>query len=209
MLSLDEFSKYIAENKGKRKFKQSVELAVNFKGVDFTKQENRLNLEVMLPNGKGKSRKIALFTSDKSLIESAKKEGIEVIEENGLQALASDQKRLASLLAYDMIAQPSLMPSIAKAVGQFLGPRNSMPKPLPPNTDLKRMAVSMANTATMRSKGKYLPTIHSVVGTEDMEPGMLYDNINAVVSGINRKLGQNHIRSAYVKLTMSKPARLI
>ena len=48
-----EFEKFIEENKGKRKFEQSVELAINFKGVDFSKQANRLSLDILLPNGKG------------------------------------------------------------------------------------------------------------------------------------------------------------
>ena len=63
MAELEEFTQYIGENKGKRKFKQSVELAINFKNIDFSKQDNRLNMEILLPNGKGKVRKIALLKS--------------------------------------------------------------------------------------------------------------------------------------------------
>ncbi len=209
MLTLDEFTKYIEENKGKRKFKQSVELAINFKGVDFSKQDNRLNLEVILPNGKGKKRSILLFASEHTLAEAARKEGMEVIDGSALQGIASDQKRLISLLDYDLIAQPNLMPVIAKALGQFLGPRNRMPRPVPPNTDLKRLGSMLGNTIFIRSKGRYLPTMHSVVGTEEMEPTKLYENINEVISGINKKVGANHIKSVYVKMTMSKPAKLM
>lgn len=209
MLTLDEFTKYIEENKGKRKFKQSVELAINFKGVDFSKQDNRLNLEVILPNGKGKKRSILLFASEHTLAEAARKEGMEVIDGSALQGIASDQKKLISLLDYDLIAQPNLMPVIAKALGQFLGPRNRMPRPVPPNTDLKRLGSMLGNTIFIRSKGRYLPTMHSVVGTEEMEPTKLYENINEVISGINKKVGANHIKSVYVKMTMSKPAKLM
>ena len=75
-----EFEKFIEENKGKRKFEQSVELAINFKGLDFSKQTNRLSVDVLLPNGKGKTRRIALFATDKNIIEKAKGTNVEIID---------------------------------------------------------------------------------------------------------------------------------
>ena len=59
------------EGKGKRKFTQSVELIVNFRGIDFTKPENRLNLDIALPKGKGgKEPKIAVI-GDASLLDQS------------------------------------------------------------------------------------------------------------------------------------------
>ncbi|MCL5008696.1 MAG: 50S ribosomal protein L1 [Candidatus Marsarchaeota archaeon] len=208
-LSQEEFSKFMAENKGQRKFKQSVELAVNFKGIDFTKQDNRLNLEVMLPNGKGKTKKIAVFATDKALVEDAKKNNILVIDGAETVRIAADQARLNSLLDYDLFAQPNLMPTIAKSMGQFLGPRNSMPRPLLSNANLASIASDAGRRVSIRSKGKYLPTVHAVVGSEDMDPSKIFDNINEVMNRIKAKVGQNNIRSAYVKLTMSKPIKLM
>lgn len=49
------------EDKGKRKFTQSVELIVNFRGIDFTKAENRLNIDVILPKGRGKEQPVVVF----------------------------------------------------------------------------------------------------------------------------------------------------
>ena len=132
----EEFGKFIAENKGKRKFKQTVELAINFKGIDFAKQDNRINLDVILPNGKGKVKKMAVFSSDKGISEQARGNGIEVIDGADIPAIAADQARLNSLLDYELIAQPALMPQIAKSLGQFLGPRNKMPKPLVGSTNM-------------------------------------------------------------------------
>ena len=55
----------VFEDKGKRKFKQSVELIVNFRGIDFSKTEHRLNLDVALPKGKGgKEPKIAVIAEE-------------------------------------------------------------------------------------------------------------------------------------------------
>ena len=56
---------------------------------------------------------------------------------------------------------------------------------------------------------KYLPTVHCVVGTEDMNVNEIYENIKEIVNSINRKLGGNHIKSLYVKFTMSEPLRFI
>ncbi len=208
-VTLEEFSKYLAENKGKRKFKQTVELAVNFKGIDFNKQDNRLNLEVMLPNGKGKVKKLLVFANDKVIMEDARKNGVEIVEGNQIDAVAGDAKRLNGLLQYEIFAQPNLMPTIAKSMGQFLGPRNKMPRPLLPGNSLTAIASDVSKRVMIRSKGKYLPTVHAVVGTEDMDADKILNNVNEIMESIKKKVGANNIKSVYVKLTMSKPVRLM
>src|SRR5208282_1878517 len=105
-IELEELSKFLAENKGKRKFKQTVELAINFKGIDFTKQDNRLNLEVTLPNGKGKTKKVAVFSADRNLSEQARSNGVEVIDGTQIEQIGKDTAKLNSLLEYELIAQP-------------------------------------------------------------------------------------------------------
>lgn len=208
-ISVEEFTKFIGENKGKRKFKQSVELAVNFKGIDFNKQDNRLNLEILLPNGKGKVKKIAIFANDKNIIEEARKNNVDVIESSQIDNIATDKKRLESLLDYELVAQQNVMPVIARSLGQFLGPRNRMPKPLMANASLKNIVNDLNKRIVIRSKGKYLPTIHSIVGSEDMDASKIYENINEIITAIAGKVGQNNLRSAYVKLTMSKPVKFM
>ena len=55
--------------------------------------------------------------------------------------MANDKEKLASLLKYVLVSQLSLMPTIARYLGPFLGPRNKMPKPLPdigPGEDVQR-----------------------------------------------------------------------
>ncbi len=204
-----EFEKFIEENKNQRKFEQSVELAINFKSVDFSKQANRLNLDVMLPNGKGKTNKIALFATDKNFIESAGKNGIEVIDGNTLTNIASDKEKLNSLLNYDLVAQPNLMPIIAKQLGTFLGPRNKMPRPVMSVQELARVSGDMSKRISIKNKGKFLPTVHCVVGSEKMETRKIYDNIKEVMNNVDKAVGTNRIRSVYVKLTMSKPLKLV
>jgi large subunit ribosomal protein L1 len=208
-VSIDEFKKFIAENKGQRKFKQTVEVAINFKDIDFTKPDNRLNMDIPLPNGKGKVKNILIFANDKNLVETAKKNNMQVIDTSELESVSKDPKRLTSLLNYDLLAQASAMPLIARFLGQFLGPRNRMPKAVMPNTNIGNMVQDLGKSVSIKSKGKYLPTVHSIVGTEDMEPEKIYANIGEIIKMVGGKVGQNNIKSAYVKMTMSKPIKFI
>ncbi len=204
-----EFEKFIEENKNQRKFEQSVELAINFKGVDFSKQANRLNVDVLLPNGRGKTNKLAIFATDKNFIEAASKNGIEVIDGNSLPTIATDKERMNSLLNYDLLAQPNLMPNIAKQLGPFLGPRNKMPKPVMSMQDMGRAAGETNRRIAIKNRGRFLPTVHCVVGSEKMEARKIYDNIKEVMTDVDKAVGSNRIRSVYVKLTMSKPLKLV
>ena len=205
---LEIFDKLLQENKGKRKFVQSVELAINFKGLDFSKQENRLNLEVALPNGKGSESKVIVFADDPSIISTISKLGARVIRSAEVPSVANDKAMQREMLKSELLAQASLMPIIAKNLGQFLGPRNKMPKPIV-GGDADRAIKASLSSIYLRSKGKYLPTVHCIVGKENMEPAKLAENIDAVLAALARKPGKQYIRSVYAKLTMSKPVRLI
>ena len=205
---LEKLNALMEQNKGKRKFKQSVELAINFKGVDFSKQDNRLNIQVLLPNGKGKQSEVLVFADDKNIAEKAKELGARVVSGNEIAQIAADKAQLGSLLKYEMIAQPALMTSVARSMGSFLGPKNKMPKPLI-GTDIASMVNSVSKSVYIRSKGKYLPTVHCMVGNEDMPIDKISSNIDAVIESLAKKLGRQNIKSAYVKLTMSEPVRII
>ncbi|MDE1856805.1 MAG: hypothetical protein KGH98_01835 [Candidatus Micrarchaeota archaeon] len=205
---LDKLTAFIQENKGQRKFTQSVELAVNFSGIDFTKQDNRLNLQVALPNGKGKVSSVIIFADDLNIKSKAEAAGAKVIDGKSLPSIATDKAQMNELLENELIAQASLMPQIAKSLGQFLGPRNKMPKPLV-GGDVQSVINSISKSTSIRSKGKYLPTVHCVVGNEKMDAQQLAANIDEVIGAIAKKLGRHTIKSAYVKLTMSAPVRLI
>ncbi len=199
---------FIDKNKGKRKFKQSVELAINFSGINFGKAENRLNLEVRLPNGRGKNVNAVVFADDKNIVERSTAVGATVIRGADLPTIATDKAKMALFLKSELVAQPSLMPQIAKTLGQFLGPRNKMPRPLAGN-DVAAFIANMGNSVYIRSKGKYLPTVHCIVGKEDMPAEKLAANIDQVLDSVAKKVGRQNLRSVYVKLTMSKPIRLV
>ena len=205
---LDKLKSFVEANKGKRKFAQSVELAINFTGINFGKAENRLNMEVKLPHGKGKSAAAIVFADDAAISEKAAQAGATVIKSSDLPTLSADKARMSSLLKSELLAQPSLMPQIAKNLGQFLGPRNKMPKPIL-GMDVATVIKDIGNSVYIRSKGKYLPTVHCVAGKENMEVAKLAENIDQIISTIVKKVGKQNVKSVYVKLTMSEPMRLI
>ena len=206
--TFDKFSAFIQENKGKRKFNQSVELAINFTGLDLSKQDNKLNLEIKMPNPKGKVHKVIVFADDKNIASKAEAAGAKVIPGSEIQSIATDKVKVNELLNGELLAQPSLMPQVAKALGQVLGPRNKMPKPLI-GSDIGMAVGDTARSVYIRSKGKNLPTVHCMVATESMDMNAISANVDEVINAVIKKTGKQHIKSVYAKLTMSKPIKIM
>lgn len=192
------------EEKGKRKFTQSIDVGINFRNIDFNKQENRLNLDVLLPKGKGREQKIAVF-ADGQLALDARNAGVDlVIAGDDIPRIAADSARLKQLLDYESLAAPNLMAVVGKHLGQSLGTKGKLPKPIMGGT-VKDLAEKAKRTVKVRSKGKFLPVVHVSVGTETMSPDDLAENIEAVLEKVTAKVGAPNIKSVYVKLTMGKP----
>ncbi|VVC03786.1 50S ribosomal protein L1 [Candidatus Bilamarchaeum dharawalense] len=195
------------EDKGKKKFKQSVEIIINMRGIDFSKSENRLNLDIVLPKGKGgKELKSAVF-ADGSLADEAKKAGADlVIAPDAIPAYAEPSRVTDLADNYFLLAQPNLMGVVAKSLGQYLGKRGKLPKPITGNVaDLIKRS---KNSIRIVSKGKYLPVAQALIGTEIMGAEELVDNAEAVYDAVKNKVNEGNIKSVYVKLTMSKPIRV-
>src|SRR3989344_734031 len=107
-------------SKGEKKFTQSVDLAVNFKDVDFKKAENRINVEIILPFPP-KNIQVAVF-ADGQMAVDVQKAGAEVVFSTAqIDALSKDKKKQKELLNYALLSSPQLMITIGKAFGQMLG----------------------------------------------------------------------------------------
>ncbi len=197
----------VLEEKGKSKFKQSVEMIFNFRSIDFSKSENRLNLDIALPKGKGaKAPKIAVV-GDESVINEAKKAGADLtILPAEIPAYTSKEKLALLANEYSLLAQPNQMAAIAKNLGQYLGPRGKLPKPLVGN--VKEAIEKAKKSVRIASKGKYLPTAQAFIGTEDMDSADITDNAEAVYEAIKGKIAEGNIKSVYMKLTMGKPVKI-
>ncbi len=203
---LEEAVKKALEDKGKRKFKQSVELIINTRGIDFTKPENRLNLNIVLPRGRGKQLKVAVF-ADGEVADKAKKAGADLVITSDKIEEYKDKGKVKELAKkYALLAEPKLMGLVAKTCGQYLGRKGKLPRPLVGNVE--SMVKSARDSIRIVSKGKYLPTIHALIGSEDMEASALVENAEAVLEGIKSKVPERNIKSLYVKLTMGKPVKV-
>jgi large subunit ribosomal protein L1 len=186
-----------------RKFTESVDLFINFKGVDFSKPENKLNLQVVMPNGRGKNRKICVICGDEMLSE-AKKVATQVIKQEQIKSTNKKKiKKIADECDF-FIAEAPLMPQVGKNFGQVLAPRGKMPRPVPPGAKLEPVIKTMEKTVMVKTKGKNMPVIHVPIGIKQMEDQELQANAQAVLNAVTSKLPQkeNNIRSVLVKTTM-------
>jgi large subunit ribosomal protein L1 len=186
-----------------KKFKQSIDLVVNLRHLDMNKPENRIEQEVILPNGRGKDVKIALFAGGE-LAHQAKKFVDTVIEKDAIEEFAKDKKK-GKLLAKNhnfFLSQTDMMALIGKTLGPVLGPRGKMPRPVPPNLDIKPLVERLKRTVKIRTKDKL--TFHLPVGTEDMTEDELTKNVETILETLEGKLGGGiqNIRSVYLKKTM-------
>ena len=196
------------EDKGKRKFTQSVEFMVNFRNIDFTKAENRLNLDIILPKGKGKAQNIVVFGDGQVALEAKNAGATDVIDAAGIAKLAADKGKLAMLAkGSEFIAQPNLMIQVGKSMGQVLGAKGRLPRPIVGN--VKDAIEQAKRRVRLVSKGKYLPVAQCLIGSESMPVSELVENFEATYEKVRAKVAEPDIKSVYVKLTMGKPIKVI
>ncbi len=203
--------KKIEEAKSKstqRKFKQSVELSMNFKEIDLESTEYKLNLNLLLPKGRGKEINIGIF-ADGDMNVRAKKISEYVLNKAEVEEYAKNKRRMRKFATscYAFIAQPDMMPLIGRTWGVVLGPRGKMPQPVPESADLTAITSRIKNTVRVRSKKN--PTIQVPVGVEEMSPDDLADNVSVVLDAVERQIPKEKIQSAYLKTTMGPVIRLM
>lgn len=192
-----------------RKFQESLEIAVNLKEVDLSDPKNRLNEEITLPKGRGRQHKIAVIGTEE--MRGKAKDSADFMYGPEDVTKFSDDKKEFKKLANDVdffVAEATLMATIGKSLGQVLGPRGKMPRPLPPGQDPSQLISNLKQTVRARSKDK--KTFHVPVGTKDMSDDDIAENVDTVITRIVGKLekGYNNIASIYVKTTMGKAVRL-
>jgi large subunit ribosomal protein L1 len=197
------------EKSKKRNFLESVDLAINLKDVDLSIPKNRINEEVILPHGRGKEVKIAVFASGETALK-AKDCADLVIPPEEIDKLAEDKRRARKMAnEFDFfLAEAPFMGKIGKSLGIILGPRGKMPKPLPPGSDPCPLVQRLKHTVRMRSRDKR--TFHVPVGTKEMDVEKIADNIEEVLKRLEAKLerGRQNIDSVYVKTTMGPAVKI-
>ncbi len=207
----DAVEKILEESKKlNRKFKQNVDVVINLKNLDLNIPKNRLDEEVVLPHGRGKEAKIALFGSGELAVKSKKHVDL-LIKPEEIEDFSADKKKFKKIAdEHDFfIAEAPLMPTIGKTLGTVLGPRGKMPKPVPPHADVSGMVKNLRNTIKMRSKSN--KTFHTIAGSTEMPKEHIVENVDAIIKRLDDSLerGRLNIGSVYIKTTMGPSERII
>jgi len=196
------------EGEGK-KFVQTIDLAVTLKDLDLKKQESKFSEDVILPFGRGKDLKVAVF-AEGELAEKVQKAGLDLFKKSDIDELGKNKKqarKVARKYEY-LMAQTDFMSTIGKTLGAVLGPKGKMPKPLPAQADPKPIAERLKKSVRVRIKDQ--PVIHVPIGTEKMDEEQVAENAVVIITALTRKLpkGMDNIDAAYVKRSMGAAVKV-
>ena len=208
---IEEAVKKVKEESKPRNFTQSIDVVITINDLDINKPENRLDEEVLLPNGRGKDVKVAVIAEGELAFQAENAGADIVIDKERLEELGKNRaeaKKVAN--NYDFfVAQTDLMPTVGRFLGPVLGPRKKMPKPIPASANPEVILGRLRSTVKVRVKDQ--PIIQSIVGSEDMTEAQIAENVDAVLDVLDRNLekGQKQIKALYIKTTMGPVTRVI
>ena len=205
---LQELIKQARDRLDKRHFTQSAELTLILKDIDVKKGFS-LNEVVSLPHKSNDESTICLIGAG-DLAMRARKVGIAtILEPQELDRLGTNKREARKLVRkHDFfLSDTSLMSSVGRSIGQFLGPKGKMPTPLPYGAPLESIVGRFQGSIRLRIKNQL--SVSAKVGDENMDDSSLVNNASAVVSALEKRLpqGEKNIRGAVFKFTMSKPAK--
>lgn len=213
-VSKDAIAKAITDMKEKspkRKFNQSVELAVKLRELDLKRPEARINESIELPTPASKDSKVAVIAGGDLAIRAKNAGADVVIGKDELDKMGRDKKGARKLAQnYDFfVAEAPLMPQVGKSLGQMLGPRGKMPMPVPPTAPIDDVIKRQRKMARLKMKDQ--PVIQVKVGTEDMPNDVLVQNIQTIISRLEAKLekGSKNISGVAVKTTMGPLVKVV
>ncbi len=162
------------------KFAESVEVAVNL-GVDPRKSDQVVRGSTVMPNGTGKSVRVAVFAQGDNA-DKAKAAGADIV---GFEDLAEQIQQ--GKIDFDVcIATPDAMRVVGK-LGQILGPRGLMPNPkvgtVTPDVET---AVNNAKAGQVRYRTDKGGIVHAAIGKVDFEPDAIKQNLNALLADLQK-----------------------
>ena len=177
--NMQEAFKIIKEN-SKVKFNESVDVSINL-GIDAKKSDQNIRGSLVLPNGTGKSVKVAVFCEGDEA-KAAKENGADVI---GMEDLAENIKK--GEINFDiLIATPDTMKMVGP-LGQILGPKGLMPNPKTGTVskDVAK-AVKNAKSGQVQYRTDKAGIIHCSIGKVDFSEQMLEENLSSLIAELNR-----------------------
>ncbi len=171
----------ILKDNSKVKFVESVDVAVRL-GIDAKKSDQGVRGSSLLPNGTGKTVRVAVFCPAGEKAEAAKAAGADAV---GMDDLA--EKMQAGDLNYGrVIATPDAMRVVGK-LGQLLGPRGLMPNPKDGSvTPDVVTAVKNAKAGQVKFRNDKAGIVHCTIGKANFEIQALRENLNALLADLLR-----------------------
>lgn len=162
------------------KFAESIDVSVNL-GVDPRKSEQVVRGSTVLPNGTGKSVRVAVFAQGENA-EKAKAAGADIV---GFEDLAEKVK--GGEMNFDVvIASPDAM-RVVGTLGQILGPRGLMPNPKVGTVAADvATAVKNAKAGQVRYRTDKAGIIHCPIGRADFEVPALKENLEALLADLKK-----------------------
>jgi len=162
------------------KFDESIDVAVQL-GIDAKKSDQVVRGAVVMPNGTGKTKRVAVFAQG-AKAEEAKAAGADVV---GMDDLAEQIK--AGNINFDVvIASPDTM-RIVGTLGQILGPRGLMPNPkVGTVTPDVATAVKNAKAGQVQFRVDKAGIVHATLGRRSFEGDKLRGNLQALLEALNK-----------------------
>jgi large subunit ribosomal protein L1 len=182
---------------GTAKFVESIDVSVNM-GVDPRKSDQNVRGATVLPNGTGKTARVAVFTQGPNA-DAAKEAGADIV---GMDDLAELVKK--GEMNFDVvIASPDAMRVVGQ-LGQILGPRGLMPNPkVGTVTADVATAVKNAKSGQVRYRTDKSGIIHCTLGKVSFDAAAIQGNLEALLTDL-RKLKPTAAKGIYIKkITLS------
>ncbi len=182
----------LVKERATAKFDESVEIAMNL-GVDPRHADQMVRGVCQLPNGSGKSVRVAVFAKDEKADE-AKAAGAEVV---GAEDLV--EKIQKGAIEFDRcIATPDMMPLVGR-LGKVLGPRGLMPNPKVGTVtqDIKE-AVEAAKGGAVEFRVEKAGIIHAGVGKASFSEDQIVGNVKALIDAV-QKARPSGAKGTYIK----------
>ncbi len=179
------------------KFDESIEIAMNL-GIDPRHADQNVRDAVILPNGTGRSVRVAVFAKgDKA--EEAQGAGADLV---GADDLA--EKVTSGQIEFERcIATPDMMPVVGK-LGKILGPRGLMPNPkLGTVTNDVAEAVQAAKGGQVQFRAEKAGILHAGVGKASFSEAALLENVKAFVDAVSRAKPSGAKGTYIKKVTLS------
>jgi large subunit ribosomal protein L1 len=190
---LDDAIKLVKQNviDAARKFDESIEIALNL-GIDPKQSDQAVRGMVQLPNGTGKTVRVAVFAKGENA-DKAKAAGADIV---GADDLA--EKMSGGFMEFDrVIATPDMMGVVGK-LGKVLGPRGLMPNPkLGTVTANVVEAVKAAKAGSIEFRAEKAGIVQAGIGKASFSEAAILENARAFISAI-AKARPNGVKGTYI-----------